>query len=90
MPIYETAVPKDSAAKGRTQNDGKGKVMTVHEGTEKQYATSRKVAGSMPDVVMGIFHWHNPTGLTMVLGSIQPLTEMSTRNISWEVKAAGA
>jgi hypothetical protein len=24
------------------------------------------------------------------LGSIQPLTEMSTRNISWEVKAAGA
>ena len=56
MSIYETAVPKDSAAKGRTQNDGKGKVMTVHEGTEKQYATSRKVAGSMPDVVMGIFH----------------------------------
>ena len=29
-------------------------------------------------------HW------TMVLVSNQPLTEMSTRNISWEVKAAGA
>ena len=26
----------------------------------------------------------------MVLGLTQPLTEMSTRNISWGVKAAGA
>jgi hypothetical protein len=26
----------------------------------------------------------------MALGSTQPLTEMSTRNISWLVKAAGA
>jgi hypothetical protein len=29
------------------------------------------------------FHWHNPSGRTMVLGSTQPLTEMSTINISW-------
>jgi hypothetical protein len=29
------------------------------------------------------FYWHNPSGCTMVLGSTQPLTEMSTRNISW-------
>ena len=28
--------------------------------------------------------------LTMALGPTQPLTEMSTRNISWGVKAAGA
>jgi hypothetical protein len=28
-------------------------------------------------------HWHNPSGLTMALGFTQPLTEMSTRNISW-------
>jgi hypothetical protein len=28
------------------------------------------------------FHWHNPVGRTMALGSTQPLTEMSTRNIS--------
>ena len=27
---------------------------------------------------------------TMALGSAQPLIEMSTRNISWEGKAAGA
>jgi hypothetical protein len=26
----------------------------------------------------------------MALGSTQPLTEMSTRDISWEVTAAGA
>ena len=46
-------------------------------------ATSRKVAGSMPDGVIGIFHWHNPSDRTMALGSTQPLTEMSTRSISW-------
>jgi hypothetical protein len=32
---------------------------------------------------------HNPFGRTMFLGSTQPLAEMSTRNISWGVKAAG-
>jgi hypothetical protein len=36
------------------------------------------------------FHWHNPVGRTMALGSTQPLTEMSTRKISWGVNAAGA
>jgi hypothetical protein len=46
--------------------------------------TNRKVAGSIPDGVIGIFHRHNPSGRTMALGSTQPLTEMSTRNISWE------
>jgi hypothetical protein len=56
MCVYETAVPKGSAAKGRTQNDGKCKVMTVHEGKAKEYATSRKIAGSIPDVFIGIFH----------------------------------
>jgi hypothetical protein len=32
---------------------------------------------------MGHFHWHNPSDRTMALGSTQPLTEMSTRSISW-------
>jgi len=27
--------------------------------------------------------WHNPSGRTVALGSTQPLTEMSTRCISW-------
>ena len=44
--------------------------------------TSQKVAGSSPSVVTGIFHQRNPSGHTMALGSIQLLTEMSTRNIS--------
>ena len=53
-------------------------------------ATSQKVTGSIPEAVIRIFHWHNPSGRTMALGSTQPLTEMSARNISWGVKAAGA
>jgi hypothetical protein len=50
--------------------------------------TNRKVAGSIPDGVIGVFHGHDPSGRNMALGSTQPLTEMSTRNISWGVKAA--
>ena len=53
-------------------------------------ATSRKVMGSTPDGVTGTFYWHNPSGRTMALGLTQPLTEMSTRNISWGVRAASA
>jgi hypothetical protein len=45
--------------------------------------TNRKVAGSIPDGVIGIFHWHNTSYRTMALGSTQPLPEMSTRSISW-------
>jgi hypothetical protein len=42
--------------------------------------TSRKVAGSVPNAVIGTFHWLNPSGCTMALGSTHPLTERSTRN----------
>jgi len=52
-------------------------------GALRHCATSQKVAGSIPDNVIGIFHSHNPSGRTMTLGLTQPLTEMSTRNISW-------
>ena len=67
----------------------------LSEGTQwcswlRHCATSQKVAGSIRDGVTGIFHWHNPSGCTMALGSTQPLMEMSTRNTSWGVKAAGA
>jgi hypothetical protein len=48
----------------------------------RHWTTNRKVARSNPDGV-GFFHWHNPSGRTMALGSTKPLTEMSTRNISW-------
>jgi hypothetical protein len=46
-------------------------------------ATNRNVAGSIPDGVIGIFRWHNPSDRTTALGSTQPLTEMSTRSIYW-------
>jgi len=53
-------------------------------------ATSRKVAGSIPDGVTGIFHSHNPSGRTMALGSTQPLIELNARNISRKINAASA
>jgi hypothetical protein len=56
----------------------------------RRCATSRKAAVSIPDGDTVIFHWHNPYGSTITLDSTQPLTETSTRNISWGVKAAGA
>jgi hypothetical protein len=45
-------------------------------------ATSRQVTGSISNGVIGIFDRHNPFSRSVVLGSAQPVTEMSTRNIS--------
>ena len=56
----------------------------------RHYATSRKVEGPIPDGITRIFYWHNPSGRNKELGSTQRLTEMSTRNNFWGVKAAGA
>jgi hypothetical protein len=39
--------------------------------------SNRKVAGLIPDGFIGIFHWYNPSGRTIALGSTQPLTEIS-------------
>jgi hypothetical protein len=44
-------------------------------------AKNPKVAGLIPDGISRFFHSHNPSGRTMTLGSTQPLTETSTRNI---------
>jgi hypothetical protein len=52
-------------------------------------ARSRKVADSFPDGFIGVFYWRNSSGRIMALVSTQFLTEMSTRDISWRVKAAG-
>jgi hypothetical protein len=46
-------------------------------------ATNQKVAGSIPDGVMEFFIDIISSARTMVLGSTQPLTEMSTGSISW-------
>jgi len=43
----------------------------------KTCATSRKVAGSIPDEVFGILS----SARTVALGSIQPLKEMTTKGI---------
>jgi hypothetical protein len=45
------------------------------------YITSRKVAGSNPDEIIGFFNGPNPSSRTMVLGSTPTLTEMSARNL---------
>jgi hypothetical protein len=45
-------------------------------------ATNREVAGSIPDCFAGIFQCHKISGRIMTLGSSQPVTEMSTRNIT--------
>jgi hypothetical protein len=44
------------------------------------YASSQKVAGSIPDEEIGCFKLPNPSIRTMALVSTQPLTEMSTGN----------
>jgi hypothetical protein len=49
----------------------------------RHYARSREIARSIPDDLIGVFHWHNPSGPIMARGSIQPVTEMSSSNISW-------
>jgi hypothetical protein len=59
----------------------------VDWGTELQAGWSRF---RFPMVSVGIVRWRNPSGSTVDLGLTQPLTEMSTRNISWGVKVAGA
>jgi hypothetical protein len=41
----------------------------------------RKVAGSIPDEVTGLFNWTNTSNRNMALESTQPLTEMNTRNL---------
>jgi hypothetical protein len=50
----------------------------------------QKAMASIRNMVIGIFHSRNPTGRSMALESIHPLTEMSTTGISLRVKAAGA
>jgi len=78
---------KDGGERGEERwgggGGGGGGGGTLWRSLLRHCATSRKVAGSIPDGVIGSFQWHNPSGRTMALGSTQPLTEMSTKNISW-------
>jgi hypothetical protein len=47
----------------------------MQRGWLRHCATSRKVAGSIPDEVIGFFNWPNVSSHSMALGSTQPLTE---------------
>jgi hypothetical protein len=47
----------------------------------EHYATNRKIAGSIPEEVIALFNWPNPSSRTMTLGLTQALTEMSTRDL---------
>ena len=49
----------------------------------RHWATGWKVSGSIPYGVIAILLWNNLSGRAMVMGSTQPLTEMSTSNIFW-------
>jgi hypothetical protein len=45
------------------------------------FATSQKVAGSSPDEVDFFFNFSDLSSRAMTLGSTQPITEMSPRNL---------
>ena len=53
----------------------------------RQFCTIRKIVGSIPDVVIGIFLWLKLSGRTTFLGSTQPLTRFDTRNNCWGGKS---
>jgi hypothetical protein len=53
-------------------------------------SVNRKFAGSIPEGVMEIFHWHNPSDRTMALGSTQPLNRNEYQELFLGVKAVGA
>jgi hypothetical protein len=47
----------------------------------RNYATGQKVAGSVPNEVIGFFNGPNPSSRITAQGSTQLLTEMNTRNL---------
>jgi hypothetical protein len=48
---------------------------------QKKQNTIRKFAGSIPDEVNSFFNSPNISSRTMTLGSTQPISEMSSRNL---------
>jgi len=71
---------------GDVVGDGRS-FATASSGSVGTRWPSRKLAGSIPMVSLEFFI---DTILPAALWSTQPLTEMSTRNISWVVKTVGA
>ena len=53
----------------------------------RHLATTRNAAVLIPDHVIGSFHYHNRSGHTLVVGSSQPVEELSKRYITLDVNA---
>jgi len=60
-----------------------GSWCTLWQSWLRHCAKNLKVAGSIPNDIIGIFHSHSPFYCTMILGSSELLTEMRNRNNSW-------
>ena len=56
----------------------------------RHWATSRKVAGSIPDGVIRIFHWHNPSAALWPWGRLTLQQKWVPGICRGGVKAAGA
>jgi len=50
----------------------------------RHYATNRQVAGSIPDGVIGIFQWHNPSG-----GNYGPGVDSASNRNEYQVYLLG-
>ena len=85
---------KDKIQDSQDKESNTDEVQTEYKRTKKNWLrhcdTSRKVAGSIPDGVVGTFHRLHPSGRTRILRSTQPLIGMSTMCFPSRVKAAGA
>jgi hypothetical protein len=68
----------------------KSKEVTLYRNWLRHYAATRKVVGSISEVVISIFNWPNPSSSTMTLRSTQPLTEINTRIFQGVNNAASA
>ena len=78
--IWEQFVLRPIHSINSTRCEQNVEFVNILRGGTGHSATNRKVAGSIPDGVNGIFHWHNPSGCTTTLGLNLPLTEMGTTN----------
>jgi hypothetical protein len=81
-PVHAYPLPGTRYMLRQSQSSRFYQPQNIGWGVQRHCTSNRKVAGSIPNGVIGIFHWHNTSGRTMALGSTQPLTDMSTRNIS--------
>jgi hypothetical protein len=79
-PVLELGTARGRGVWGR-------KSLGMHPVCSDVALQTREEAGSIPDDVIRSFDIHNSSDRTMVLGSIQPLTEMSTKSIFTGVKS---